>query len=123
MNRWLAAWVCACLTGTGMPAGAQQKPAPGADVSIPSTIGNVIRGHIPANLPPIMRVNPGLLVTIDTLSHQGLNTGDDPFAFFARGGIKSDEVLKDAIDVYGRVKPPPGGGTHVLTGPVYIEGA
>ena len=37
--------------------------------------------------------------------------------------IKADEVLKDHVDIYGRVKPPPGGGTHVLTGPVYIEGA
>jgi acetamidase/formamidase len=32
-------------------------------------------------------------------------------------------VLPDAVDVYGRVKPPPGMGTHVLTGPVYVEGA
>ena len=62
---------------------------------IPSTVPNVIRGHIPADLPPIMRVKPGQLVTIDTLSHQGLNTGDDPIAFFARGGIRSDEVLPE----------------------------
>ena len=32
-------------------------------------------------------------------------------------------MLKDLVDIYGRVKPPPGRGTHVLTGPVYIEGA
>ena len=70
-----------------------------------------------------MRVKPGQNVTIDTLSHQGLNTGDDPIAFFARGGIPRDQVLKDAVDVYGRVKPPPGMGAHVLTGPVYVEGA
>jgi acetamidase/formamidase len=123
MNRWLVAFACACVTGAGLPAAAQQKPASGPDVRIPSTIGNVIRGHIPANVPPITRVKPGQLVTIDTLSHQGVNTGDDPIAFFARGGIKAEEVLKDHVDIYGRVKPPPGGGTHVLTGPVYIEGA
>ena len=122
MNRWLVAFACACVTGAGLPVAAQQKPATGPDVRIPSTIGNVIRGQIPANLPPIMRVKPGQMVTIDTLSHQGVNTGDDPIAFFARGGIKADEVLKDHVDIYGRVKPPPGGGTHVLTGPVYIEG-
>lgn len=93
------------------------------EVRIPSTPATVVRGIIPANAPPIMRVQQGQMVTIDTLSHQGLNTGDDPIAFFAKGGIKGDDVLKDAVDVYGRVKPPPGMGAHVLTGPVYIEGA
>ena len=93
------------------------------DVRIPSTPETVVRGIIPANRAPIMRVKPGQNVSIDTLSHQGLNTGDDPIAFFARGGIPRDQVLKDAVDVYGRVKPPPGMGAHVLTGPVYIEGA
>src|SRR5688572_26242169 len=123
MKRKLVASICVCAAALASGAFAQQKPPAGPGVQIPSTPANVIRGHIPADLPPIMRVKPGQLVTIDTLSHQGLNTGDDPIAFFARGGIKSDEVLKDAVDVYGRVKPPPGMGTHVLTGPVYIEGA
>ncbi len=99
-----------------------QKPA-APEVRIPSTPGTVIRGVIPADRPPIMRVQPGQFVTIDTLSHQGMNTAEDPIGFFAKGGVKSDDVLKDAVDVYGRVKPPPGMGTHVLTGPVYIEGA
>jgi acetamidase/formamidase len=119
MSRRLLALLSLYIAAFAVPALAQQKP----DVRVPSTLGNVVRGHIPANVPPIMRVSPGQLVTIDTLSHQGINTGDDPIAFFARGGIKSDEVLKDAVDIYGRIKPPPGGGTHVLTGPIYIEGA
>jgi len=123
MNQWPVALLCACMAAVALPVVAQQKPPSGSEVRVPSTPGNVIRGHIPANLPPIMRVKPGQLVTIDTLSHQGVNTGDDPIAFFARGGIKSEEVLKDHVDIYGRVKPPPGGGTHVLTGPIYVEGA
>lgn len=112
----------AALLTAAIPASAQTGGAR-SDVTIPSNPTTVIRGVIPATRAPIMRVKPGQNVTIDTLSHQGLNTGDDPIAFFARGGIKSDEVLKDAVDVYGRVKPPPGMGTHVLTGPVYVEGA
>ena len=123
MKPRLIACIFACAAGLALPAIAQQKPAAAGEVRIPSTIGNVIRGEIPAHLPPIMRVKPGQLVTIDTLSHQGVNTGDDPIAFFARGGVKREEVLQDMVDIYGRVKPPPGGGTHVLTGPVFIEGA
>ena len=111
--------ICIIAAACALPAAAQQS----GDVRIPSTPRTVIRGHIPATLPPIMRVKPGQIVEIDTLSHQGLNTGDDPIAFFARGGIPKDQVLPDAVDVYGRVKPPPGMGTHVLTGPVYVEGA
>jgi hypothetical protein len=109
----------ACLAAQAL-CHAQQTPP---EIRIPSTPATVVRGIIPANVPPIMRVQPGQMVTIDTLSHQGLNTGDDPIAFFARGGIKREDVLKDAVDVYGRVKPPPGMGAHVLTGPVYIEEA
>ena len=100
------------------PLHAQQPP-----IRVESRPETVVRGEIPANRPPIMRVKPGQLVTIDTLSHQGMNTGDDPIAFFARGGIAANDVLKDAVDVYGRVKAAPGMGAHVLTGPVYIEGA
>ena len=122
MKQRFRTWLLVGAASMALPAIAQQK-APTGEVRIPSRPETVIRGHIPANLPPIMRVKPGQTVTIDTLSHQGLNTGDDPIAFFARGGVKSEDVLKDAVDVYGRVKPPPGMGTHVLTGPVYIEGA
>ncbi len=119
VNRALAA---ALLLLTTTLCHAQQSPAK-PDIRIPSTPATVVRGIIPANVPPILRVQQGQNVTIDTLSHQGLNTGDDPIAFFAKGGIKSDDVLKDAVDVYGRVKPTPSMGAHVLTGPIYIEGA
>jgi acetamidase/formamidase len=115
----------AVLIITGMAASTciAQQPTAKPEIRIPSTPATVVRGVIPANVAPIMRVQQGQNVTIDTLSHQGINTGDDPITFFARGGIKSDEVLKDAVDVYGRVKPQPGMGAHVLTGPIYVEGA
>ena len=115
--------LCAIVAIAWAVSATGQQPAPKSDVRVGSTPQTVIRGYIPADRPPIMRVRPGQNVTIDTLSHQGMNTRDDPIAFFSRGGIKSEDVLKDAVDVYGRVKPPPGRGTHVLTGPVYIEGA
>ncbi len=62
-----------------------QTPPP---LRIESTPATVVRGMIPADRPPIMRVQQGQMVTVDTLSHQGMSTGDDPITFFARGGVK-----------------------------------
>jgi acetamidase/formamidase len=76
-----------------------------------------------AALPPVLRVRPGDVVTIDTLSHQGMINGTDPVTFFGSHGIPSSAVLKDAVDVYAAKSPAPGLSVHVLTGPIYVEGA
>src|SRR5262249_29355874 len=120
---WLLTCLIASAAGLCSPVLAQQKSAAESEVRIPSTVANVIRGQIPANRPPIARVRPGQTVVIDTLSHQGVNTDVGPVEFFAKGGIKPEEVLKDHVDIYDRVKPPAGGGSHVLTGPIHVEGA
>jgi acetamidase/formamidase len=83
----------------------------------------VVRGHIPTNAPPVLRVKQGQNVTIDALSHQGVNAPEGPVAFFAKGGVKKADVLEDVIDVAEKVNLPQGVGAHVLTGPVFIEGA
>ena len=57
------------------------------------------------------------------MSHQGLLTKDDPVTFFGAAGIKPEEVLQDAKDIYAKVPHPKGLGVHVLTGPIFIEGA
>lgn len=93
------------------------------EIHIPSTPATVVRGLIPFDRQPVAHVMPGQWVTIDTLSHQGLNTDATPAQFFSKGGIPPDAVLKDAIDVYHQVKPIPGMGAHVLTGPIHIDGA
>jgi acetamidase/formamidase len=111
-----------------------------------STSKTVYRGFYSRNAPPAVTVPSGAIVAIDTLSHQGLNSlrnctpakGDfapgvcvasgalDPVDFQASQGIPASEVLSDATEVfYGldyatRTKT---GGSHVLTGPVYVDGA
>jgi acetamidase/formamidase len=74
-------------------------------------------------VPPALRIKSGTTVRIDTMSHQGLLTKDDPVTFFGTAGIKPEEVLQDAKDIYAKVPHPKGLGVHVLTGPIYIEGA
>ncbi len=93
------------------------------DAALKSTPDNVLWGYIAANLPPALTIKSGQIVEIEALSHQGLTTGKDPEKFFAGYGIPPQEVLSDAKSVYAGVKRPRGAAVHILTGPIYIEGA
>jgi len=97
--------------------------ATGIDTHVPSKPDTVVWGHLPAERAPVARVRSGQTVEIDTISHQGLINGTDPVQFFAQGGIPAKEVLADAIEVYNKVQRPKDAGAHLLTGPIYIEGA
>ena len=92
-------------------------------VKLPSNPETVVRGHFPTDGKPVLRVKQNQNVMIDALSHQGLNAAEGPVAFFAKGGVKREDVLKDVIDVAEKVKLPPDLGPHALTGPIYVEGA
>jgi acetamidase/formamidase len=105
---------------------AAAQPAPAAnkpDATLGSTPDTVVWGYISARAPAVLRIKPGATVRIDTMSHQGLLTKDDPITFFGAAGIKPEEVLQDATDIYKKVPHGKGLGAHVLTGPIYVEGA
>jgi acetamidase/formamidase len=102
------------------------QPAPAgnkADVTLGSRPDTVVWGYFSARAAPVLTVKSGTTVRIDTMSHQGLLTRDDPVTFFGKGGIKPEEVLQDAKDIYAKVPHGKGLGVHVLTGPIYVEGA
>ena len=103
------------------PASAQ--PVPTADATLASRPETVVWGYITADLPPALTIKSGQTVRIDTVSHQGLLGKEDPAAFFASAGISKDQVLQDAIDIYKTVPRTKGMSVHVLTGPIYVEGA
>ena len=104
-----------------------------ATIHLVSTPQTIHRGVISPDIAPVLHVKSGDTVTIDTVSHGGLT--EDPVKFFAPAGITAKEVLPDAIAIANMPKPPPppkgskpigfgaGGGGHVLTGPIYIDGA
>lgn len=96
---------------------------PRIDAHLASIPGNVSWGLIPADAPPALRVNSGAVVSIDTVSQQGLTAGIAPVEFFGEAGIAAAEVLNDVKAIYRNVKRTPGAGSHVLTGPIYIEPA
>jgi acetamidase/formamidase len=98
---------------------------PVAETSAPlilrSTLENLSRGFIPAGLPPALRIKSGQIVQIETFSHHGFV--DDPVTFFKGYGISPEMILPDLIAASKKLPRPKDGGTHVLTGPIYIDGA
>ena len=94
-----------------------------AEAHVRSVPGSVSWGLIPANAPPALTVRSGAIVSMDTVSQQGLTAGIDPVQFFGEAGIAAEAVLSDVKSIYREVKRTPGAGSHVLTGPVYIEEA
>lgn len=93
------------------------------DATLSSTPETVLWGYLAANLPAALTIKSGQVVRIDTLSHQGLTTSQDPVKYFGAHGIVPDQVLPDAMAIYSQVKRPKGAGVHFLTGPIYIEEA
>ncbi|WP_368499235.1 acetamidase/formamidase family protein [Herbiconiux sp. A18JL235] len=92
-----------------------------------ATRDHVVWGRLPCAADrPVLEIDPGTEVTIDTISHEGLleDQGRDPRAFFAAQGVDSSFVLDDAIALAGSDYPrTPADGPHVVTGPIGIRGA
>jgi len=84
---------------------------------------NMVWGYYGADVPPVAKVKDGDVVEIQTINTTGI-TRKDPEAFFKDNNLPLDEQAKDIIEIYKNVKPEPSGLTgHMLTGPIYIEGA
>jgi acetamidase/formamidase len=114
------AWGDGRANAQGRPA---SPPAPTAHVR--STPANVVLGWFPIDREPVLRVASGAVVRIDTLSQRGATQQQDPVAFLGGFGVKPDEVLQDVRDFWASraERPREGRGGHILTGPIYVEGA
>jgi acetamidase/formamidase len=121
LSRCLTAAAIAAIAGLATAQTVPPKDTP--DATLRSTPETVIWGYITADVPPALTIKSGQTVKVDTVSHQGLLTGDDPVTFFGKAGIPKDQVLQDATDIYSKVRRVKGLSAHVLTGPIYIEGA
>jgi acetamidase/formamidase len=102
--------------------GAQTPPV---EVTVISTPQNLTWGDFPADKAPVARVRSGQVVRIHTITHAGATQDMEPVAFMAQDGIPREEILQDQIDFWAsrEGRPREGRSGHVLTGPVYIEGA
>lgn len=92
-----------------------------------STPETVSWGLLPnAASAPVLAVDSGTSVTVDTVSHEGLlaDQGGDPAAFFGAAGIARSGLLADAIEIASVLRHEPATrGSHVVTGPVAVRGA
>ena len=93
---------------------------------LPSTPSTVLWGRLPcAADEPVLRIPDGAEVTIDTVSHEGLlaDQGSDPLAYFTGHGVAPEDVLTDAIDIVATLRRGLDDGPHIVTGPIFVDGA
>jgi hypothetical protein len=134
-----------CAHSNASPAGSSSSALPFAD-GIPilqpgsgnvsgdhylsSDPSDVMWGYVPnIHTREVMRMKSGQTVTIDALSHEGIleDQGRNPLEYFGSKGVSEKDVLEDAIAVaaeYNRTERNfDKDGPHVVTGPVFVEGA
>lgn len=92
--------------------------------TVKSTPDHVIWGELfTADNEPILTVQSGDRVTVDTVSHEGiLSDQGDTVEFFTKAGIDRSNILEDQLTVKANVTKS-GPGPHVITGPIFVEGA
>lgn len=95
------------------------------DHEVPSTPENLVWGWFPIDKAPVLRVAPGETVLIQTITHAGATQDQEPISYLTDMGVPREEILDDVLafwaDRDGRLRE--GASGHVLTGPIYIEGA
>lgn len=89
-----------------------------------STPENVIWGELfKPDSEPILRVQSGDRITMQTVSHEGILADQgDTIEFLTGGGIAESDILPDQLQIKAEVEKT-GPGPHVITGPIYVEGA
>lgn len=116
----------------GVMNGAMQILQPGVgeipgDHYLRATPETVLWGRLPCETDAAaLRIRSGETVTIDTVSHEGIleDHGKDPLGYFTGQGVAAEAVLEDAIAIAaGLARDPAADGPHVVTGPIFVEGA
>src|SRR4030081_1959535 len=109
----LATFLFACFAS---PLCAQQPAASGGQTyQLKPTPKTVTWGYYDAKTPPVLRIKSGDTVEIQTLVTSSPER-------FENAGMSPDRIEQPLRDIFREVKEK-GPGGHILTGPVYVEGA
>ncbi len=96
---------------------------PKSDVIVRSFPENMVWGYFGADVPPVAKVKEKQIVEIHTVSTSGVPR-DNPKSFYENNNLPFDKHAKELVDIIENVPPEPSGiRGHMLTGPIYIEGA
>src|SRR5215475_8010802 len=90
-------------------------PAMAADYQLKATPANIVWGYYWSQAKPVLRIKSG-----DTVEMQTLTTASP--TSLANNGVKDADIEQELKTIYEEVKDK-GPGGHILTGPVYVEGA
>ncbi|MCG7595714.1 acetamidase/formamidase family protein [Mycobacterium sp. PSTR-4-N] len=103
---------------------------PAGDHYLQSRPDEVLWGYVPTvHAKPVLQMTSGQTVSIDAVSHEGIleDQGRNPVEYFGAHGVARSDVLDDAIAIASEYRRTPRDfdkdGPHVVTGPVFVEGA
>jgi acetamidase/formamidase len=95
---------------------AAQQPGPAGEIlQLKPTPKTVAWGYYDAKTPPVLRIKSGDTVEIQTL------LASNPERFES-AGLGPDKIEPAILQIFKEVKDK-GPGPHILTGPIYVEGA
>jgi acetamidase/formamidase len=114
----------ACTASDGGPSNANGANIE-ADHFVPSTPENVAWGWFPIDKEPVLRIQSGETVRINTITHAGATQRAEPVEYLAEYDVGPEDIHQDVLDFWasreGRARE--GRSGHVITGPIYVEGA
>jgi acetamidase/formamidase len=117
MNRMRIALVAAGAAGTAALAGGSGSPgARAAEYTLMPSPQTVHVGYFNAALKPVLTINSGDIVTIETVTGPAAADVD-------RSGVVPPSAVPDYVRTIEREVTDRGPGPHILTGPVFVNGA
>jgi len=115
LGRGVFCLLAAAVILLGSASSAQQTKTSKA-YSLKPTPKTVAWGYYDASTPPVLRVQSG-----DTVEVQTLPAGVSP-AQLEAAGVPAEQLEQSFLDIWKEVTNK-GPGGHILTGPIYVEGA
>ena len=124
----IAAWgsiLCIALSLAVFSRPAHAADSIQIDNFVSSQPENLSWGWYPLDKEPVLTIQSGETVNIDTLTHVGGTQNQEPVEFLSEMGVPRDEILQDILDFWSSRagRPREGRSGHIITGPIYIEGA